>query len=263
MKILLKIKFIGTPFCGFQSQNNGTAIQNVLTEASEKVFGRECLVTGCSRTDSGVHALGFCCTVEPKYKRGDLWCTIPTEKIHRAYAAYLPDEISVVGASVMPEGFHPRYSSKGKNYVYRIWDAPAEDPFEKGRSMRCIFPVTPEKEERMKEAAEHFVGRHDFASFMASGSKITDSVRTVTKAEIYREAGGTLVFSVSADGFLYNMVRIMAGTLIDVAAGRLEPGDIPAIIEKKDRAAAGATAPAEGLYLNEVFYDREINWQCN
>ncbi len=262
MKILLKIKFIGTPFCGFQSQNNGVAVQNVLTEASEKVFGQKCMVTGCSRTDSGVHALGFCCTVEPKFKKEAVWCTIPTEKIHRAYAAYLPEEISVVAAAEMPESFHPRYSSKGKNYIYRIWDAPAEDPFEKGRSMRCIFPVTAEKEEKMREAAKHFDGKHDFASFMASGSKITDSVRTVTKTEIYREAGGALVFSVSADGFLYNMVRIMAGTLIDVAAGRLGAEEIPAVIEKKDRTTAGATAPAEGLYLREVFYGEEINWQC-
>ena len=262
MKILLKIKFVGTSFCGFQSQKNGTAIQNVLTEASEKVFGMECLVTGCSRTDSGVHALGFCCTVEPKYKKETVWCTVPTEKIHRAYAAYLPDEISVVGASMMPETFHPRYSSKGKNYIYRIWDNPAADPFENGRSMRCIFKITDEKLEIMKAAAKGFVGTHDFASFMASGSKITDTVRTVTKAELYREENGAVVFSVSADGFLYNMVRIMAGTLIDCAAGRINPSDIPAIIEKKDRSAAGSTAPAEGLYLNEVFYSEKIIWLC-
>lgn len=262
MKILLKIKYIGTPFCGFQCQKNGTAVQNVLTEASEKVFGEKCNVTGCSRTDAGVHALGFCCTVVPENNR-DGWCRIPTDKIHRAYQKFLPEEISVTAAAQVGDGFHPRYGAMGKNYIYRIWDAPFENPFEKGRSMRCIFPVTEEKTERMKKAADCFLGTHDFSSFMASGSKITDTVRTVTEAKIYRESGGALVFSVSADGFLYNMVRIMAGTLIDTAAGRIDPDDIPRIIEQKDRSAAGATAPAEGLYLNEVFYGEKIDWQCS
>ncbi|MDD6094656.1 MAG: tRNA pseudouridine synthase A, partial [Clostridia bacterium] len=237
MKILLKIKYIGTPFCGFQCQKNGTAVQNVLTEASEKVFGEKCNVTGCSRTDAGVHALGFCCTVAPENSR-DGWCRIPTDKIHRAYQIFLPEEISVVGAAEVGDDFHPRYAAKRKQYIYRIWDAPFENPFEKGRSMRCIFPVTEEMEERMKTAAQYFLGKHDFASFMSSGSKVTDTVRTVTDSGIYRESGGALVFTVSADGFLYNMVRIMAGTLIDTAAGRIDPDHIPRIIEQKDRSAA-------------------------
>ena len=182
-------------------------------------------------------------------------------KIHRAYAGVLPGDISVVAAAEVADDFHPRYCSKGKRYIYRIWDAPYYDPFEAGRSMKCLFPVTGEKLERAKKAAEYFKGTHDFSSFMASGSKITDAVRTVTESELYRD-GEALIFSVAADGFLYNMVRIMAGTIIDCAAGRTEPCDVPEIIEKCDRSAAGATAPAEGLYLKDVFYDFQPDWKC-
>lgn len=263
MKILLKIQYIGAAYSGFQCQKNKTAVQNVLTDAAEKVFGVRCNVTGCSRTDAGVHALGFCCTVSPCEDSAEAWCRIPVAKIHRAFREFLPEDISVIAAAEMPDGFHPRYSAKGKSYIYRIWDAPFENPFEKGRSMRCIFPITAEKEEKMRSAANLFLGKHDFSSFMASGSKITDAVRCVTNVNLYRETGGALVFSVSADGFLYNMVRIMAGTLVDVAAGRIEPEDIEKIISCRDRSLAGSTAPAYGLYLNEVFYEDKINWQCN
>ena len=257
MKYILKIKYIGTAYCGFQCQKNGTAVQNVLTEAASRVFKCPCLVTGSSRTDSGVHALGFCATVEPSEM-----VSIPAGKLHRAFAAFLPDDIAVVAAAEVAEDFHPRYSSKGKNYIYRIWDGPYEDPFEKKRSMRLTPAVSHSGLDRMKRAASHFVGTHDFSAFMAKGSKITDAVRTVRSAEVYRENGGCIVFSVSADGFLYNMVRIMVGTLCDVAQGRAEPDEIPGIIKGRDRSRAGSTAPPEGLYLNEVFYDENIDWKC-
>ena len=257
VKYILKIKYIGTAYCGFQCQKNGTAVQNVLTAAAEKVFKCPCKVTGCSRTDSGVHALGFCATVEPVSDTA-----IPAEKLHRAFAAHLPDDIAVIGAAEVSESFHPRYSSKGKNYIYRIWNGPYEDPFEKKRSMRLTPVLSDEAVERMARAAEHFVGRQDFSSFMAKGSKITDTVRTVSEARVYRERGGVIVFSVSADGFLYNMVRIMVGTLVDVGLGRIRAEDIPDIIKSCDRKKAGGTAPAEGLYLNRVFYDEDIQWKC-
>lgn len=257
MKYLLKIKYIGTAYCGFQCQKNGVAVQNVLTEAAAKVFKCPCMVTGCSRTDSGVHALGFCATVEPKED-----VNIPAGKLHRAFSAFLPDDIAVVAAAEVDESFHPRYSSKGKNYIYRIWDGLYEDPFQKKRSMRLTPTVTDGELSRMKEAARHFLGKHDFSAFMAKGSKITDPVRCVTKAEVYREESGCIVFSVSADGFLYNMVRIMVGTLVDVAKGRIEPEEVARIIESGDRTRAGITAPPEGLYLNEVFYEENIDWKC-
>lgn len=258
MKYLVKIKYIGTAYCGFQCQKNAVAVQNVLTEAAEKVFKCPCLVTGCSRTDSGVHALGFCATLEPKND-----CRIPAGKLHRAFAQYLPDDIAIVGAAEVSEDFHPRYSAKGKNYIYRIWDGPSEDPFLKGRTMRLATPIGEDKLEKMKKACGDFVGKKDFSSFMAKGSKIVDTVRTVKSAEIYRDSDGCIVFCVSADGFLYNMVRIMVGTLIDVAEGRIDPDGINEIIASCDRTKAGVTAPPEGLYLNEVFYDRDIEWECN
>ena len=258
MKYILKIKYIGTAYCGFQCQKNGVAIQNVLTEAAEKVFKCPCKMTGCSRTDSGVHALGFCATAEPEKD-----VRIPAGRVHRAFAQFLPDDIAVVAAAYVPDDFHPRYSVVGKRYIYRIWDRPYSDPFEKGRSMRLTPPIDEKGLLKMKAAALHFCGKHDFASFMAQGSKIVDTVRTVTDTAVYREESGALVFSVSADGFLYNMVRIMAGTLIDVACGRIDLNDIPCIIDSCDRQKAGCTAPPEGLYLSEVFYSEDIDWQCD
>ena len=258
MKYILKIKYIGTAYCGFQCQKNGVAIQNVLTEAAEKVFKCPCKITGCSRTDSGVHALGFCATAEPEKD-----VRIPAGRVHRAFAQFLPDDIAVVAAAYVPDDFHPRYSVVGKRYIYRIWDRPYSDPFEKGRSMRLTPPIDEKGLLKMKAAALHFCGKHDFASFMAQGSKIVDTVRTVTDTAVYREESGALVFSVSADGFLYNMVRIMAGTLVDVACGRIDLNDIPCIIDSCDRQKAGCTAPPEGLYLSEVFYSEDIDWQCD
>lgn len=261
MKILLKLRYNGSAYCGFQCQKNGVAVQNVMTEAAERVFGIPCMVTGCSRTDSGVHALGFCCTVEPPVNT-DEWCRIPTKRIHRAFSTVLPDDISVIAAAEVGDDFHPRYSCKGKNYIYRIWDAAWDDPFEAGRSCRCIFRIDSARLKKMQHAALAFEGRHDFAAFMAKGSKIVDTVRTVSAAKIWRDDNGAVVFSVSADGFLYNMVRIMAGTLMDVAAGRISENEISDIIVSRDRSKAGQTAAACGLYLNEVFYDEDIKWKC-
>ena len=258
MKYLVKIKYIGTAYCGFQCQKNAVAVQNVLTDAAEKVFKCPCLVTGCSRTDAGVHALGFCATLEPENNS-----SIPAGKLHRAFAQYLPADIAIVGASEVDESFHPRYSAKGKNYIYRIWDGPAEDPFLKGRTMRLTPTVREDQLEKMKKACKSFVGKQDFSSFMAKGSKIVDTVRTVRSADIYRDSDGCIVFSVSADGFLYNMVRIMVGTLVDVAEGRIDPDGIGEIISACDRTRAGVTAPPEGLYLNEVFYSEDIKWKCD
>jgi len=262
MKLLLKISYLGTEYAGFQCQKNGRAIQNVLTDAAERVFGFPCDVTGCSRTDAGVHALGFCCTVAPKDRSSDGWCTIPVGKVHRAFAPHLPSDISVVAAAEVDDNFHPRYASRGKEYVYKIWDGKYDDPFVAGRSYRHRRGVSENGFRRMQKAAENLVGYNDFTSFMASGSKIVDARRTVLYASVERN-GGMIDFTVAADGFLYNMVRIMAGTLLDCAMGKFEPEDIKEIIEAKDRSRAGFTASPEGLYLSRVFYDQEINWQCN
>ncbi len=262
MKLLLKISYIGTGYSGFQCQKNGRAIQNILTEAAERVFGFPCNITGCSRTDAGVHALGFCASVAPCDGRSEGWCSIPTGRISCAFAPHLPADIAVVAAAEIPDELHPRYASKGKEYVYKIWSGRADDPFKVNRYCRFRRPLTEEGIERMKRAAEHFVGTHDFSAFMASGSKIEDAVREVYYARVEDNGEGEVSFTVAANGFLYNMVRIMAGTLLDCAVGKFSPEDIPAIIESKNRNNAGFTAPPEGLYLSRVFYDEKIDFKC-
>ena len=259
MKLLLKVAFDGASFHGFQAQPSDRTVQGVLTETFSSLFGEKMNVTGCSRTDSGVHAEFFALTVEPEAAR-EGWLKIPPEKFHRAANDVLPGDISVLGAFIVnDDGFHPRYSVVSKEYVYRIEDAAAPSPFLRGRVYHTRRPLADADVTRMNEAAKGFVGRHDFSSFMAAGSKITDPVREVYTAEVARR-GGLVEFTVSANGFLYNMVRIMAGTLIDVAEGRLSPSDIPAVIERHDRAAAGATLPPDGLYLHGVKYPFEPVW---
>ena len=257
MKLLLRVRYNGAAYCGFQYQKNAVSVQGELTEAAQRVFGEPCRITGCSRTDAGVHALNFCCTAE-----ADGECRIPTGKIHKAFEAVLPQDISVAAAAEVPSDFHARYDCRGKKYVYRICDAPFSDPFEVGRSERCLRPISDETVDKMSAAAQCFAGTHDFASFMAAGSKITDTVRTVFKANVKREAENIVTFTVSADGFLYNMVRIMAGTLLDMAAERIPFSDMSDIIAARDRSRAGRTASACGLYLSEVFYDIPIDWRC-
>ncbi len=263
MKIVLKVQYIGTGYCGFQCQKNGASIQEVLTQAASRVFGRPCSITGCSRTDAGVHALGYVCAVAPG--DGELtedWCRIPIGKIHRAFAPVLPPDISVCAAAPVPDGFHPRYDTVQKEYVYRIWDAPCENPFVRGRSYHSIRRITPAMLERMQTAAAAYVGRQDFRAFMAGEPGEKDTVRTVMYADVAREADGMVVFSVAANGFLYNMVRIMTGTLLEVAAGKISPQDIPEIVASGDRNRAGFTVPPEGLYLRAVEYPKQILWQC-
>ncbi len=263
MKLLLKIAYIGTEYSGFQCQKNGRAIQNVLTDAAERVFGFPCNVTGCSRTDAGVHALGFCATVEPREHKGEEWCSIPVGKVHRAFAPHLPDDIAVVGASQVADGFHPRYDSKGKEYVYRINNGAADDPFDFSRAYRYRKSISDDGFRRMQKAAEFFVGTWDFSAFMASGSKIVDAVRTVYYANVERDSRGNIKFTVAANGFLYNMVRIMAGTLLDVSSGKIAYDEIPVIIDSKKRENAGFTAPPDGLYLSRVFYEDEIEFKAD
>lgn len=263
MKILLRIRYDGGAYCGFQAQPNGTSVQGVLTEAFTRLFGYPCNITGCSRTDSGVHALGFCATVEPQEekRRGDSWCSVPVGKIHRAVNVLLPDDIAVSAAAAVPNDFHARYNVTQKTYEYHILHTPARDPFLRGRAFHAPRPVTEEGIACMRRTAALFVGRHDFSGYMAAGSKITDPVRTVTAAEV-AEADGMLIYRVTADGFLYNMVRIMAGTLIDCAYGRKTPDDAARALKTGDRSAAGFTAPGHGLYLCQVQYDRAVLWLC-
>lgn len=252
MKILLRIAFLGSDYCGYQVQPNGITVQQRLNEAARDLFGYECDIVGCSRTDSGVHANDFCVTVAKK-DESFIQTTVPTEKIPQALSVRLPKDISVLSASEVEDSFHPRYDVLYKEYLYQIWNGQARNPFLEDRSWHCPKPIDEEALLRMQKAAEAFVGKHDFASFMAADSKIKDSVRTVIDASVVRQ-GDLIIFKISADGFLYNMVRIFTGTLVDVAYGRIDPTDIVNIIGSRDRSKAGVTAPPQGLFLNKVKY---------
>lgn len=255
MKLLLKLAFAGTNYHGYQVQENTVTVQGTLNEAAQKLFGYPCDIVGCSRTDSGVHAAAFFVTVAAR-GTSRLETTVPTEKIPLALNNLLPPDISVLEARMVAEDFHARYGVESKEYEYKIWNAASKNPFLADRALHVPKYILEKDLAQMNEAAAVFVGRHDFTSFMAAGSKITDPCRTVFYADVRRE-GDMIVFRVAADGFLYNMVRIMMGTLLGVADGRFSPADVKEILEARDRARAGATAPPHGLYLNRVSYREE------
>lgn len=253
MKAMIKFRFVGTAYNGYQVQPGSIpTVQRALNEATRALFGYDCDVMGCSRTDAGVHARAFCAAVSKKGQR-DLPTSIAAANIPRALCNYLPNDIAVTDACFVPDDFHPRYAVAAKEYEYRFYSSPIRDPFEDMRSWHIPCPLLPDAIERMNRAAASFVGTHNFASYMAQGSKITEPTRTIEYATVERQ-GSIISFRVCADGFLYNMVRIMAGTLYEVAVGRRQPEDVAASIEARDRVAAGLTAPPHGLYLSRVFY---------
>jgi len=244
MKLLLELSFLGTAYCGFQVQKNGKSIQSTVQGAVEKIYGTVRL-TGCSRTDSGVHARSFYCTVEAE----DVG-KIPPARVPLALNSLLPEDVAVKSARFVDDSFHPRYSAKGKQYRYFVLNSRIRDPFLEGRAFRYPIPLDAECLNRL---AAELAGRHDFSAFMAAGSDVSDTVRTVTQSHVEKD-GELITFIFAADGFLYNMVRIMVGTLIDFSLGRLADKSISDIIASRDRSRAGFTAPPEGLYLWEVYY---------
>ena len=264
MKLLLKIKYDGGAYHGFQYQPNAPTVQGVLTEKISEAFGFPCTVTGCSRTDAGVHALGYCAAVEPcdDAKKGEPWCTIPDERVHRALNVVLPSDIAVVGACKVDDDFHPRYDTLWKEYVYMIADGVSPDPFLRGRAFHTKKHLSDADIAKMNEAAELLIGRHDFSTFMAQGSSVTDTVRTLFDLSVERSGEDSVKITARGDGFLYNMVRILAGTLLDVAAGKIAVPDMTEILESLDRSKAGFTAPACGLYLNRVDYGDKVEFKA-
>ena len=254
-KVLLKIAYVGTAYCGYQVQPNGVTVQEKLNKAAEALFGYPCDIVGCSRTDSGVHARGFCAAVSKKGE-GSLPTSVPPERVARAMNAHLPSDIAVLSSREVPEDFHPRYDVKSKEYEYLIYNGRERDPFLRGRAWHIPTPIEDTALAAMQAAAAHFVGTHDFSAFRAVGADTDpgDAVRTVFSARVERQ-GEMISFRVRADGFLYHMVRILAGTLVAVANGRLGAEEIPAVIESRDRRRAGNTAPACGLYLDTVYYE--------
>lgn len=252
MKLFIKIRYLGTNYCGYQVQPNAPSIQQKLNEAARALFGYECDIVGCSRTDSGVHANEFCATVAQKGS-DELITTMPCEKVPMAFSAHLPNDICVFDAAWVAPDFHARYDVVEKEYIYRIYNSPIRDPFWEGRAYHLPRVMDEDALLRMNRGAAYLVGKQDFHAYMAQGSTVASTVRTVKAASVERE-GNMIVFRISADGFLYNMVRILAGTLIDVGLGKLSPEDIPSITASRDRSRAGMTVPACGLYLNRVLY---------
>ena len=246
VRLLLKIAYNGSGYCGWQVQKNGKSVQGELCRAAEEAYSCKISVTGCSRTDSGVHATEYYCTLDIPENAP----RIPTERVPSALNVRLDESVTVYEATEVSEDFHARYSVKKKTYEYVIDNGYYRDPF---LFKRAWHIKTPLDEKKMNEAARAFVGRYDFSAFMASGSEIEDATRTVFDAEVER-VGSKVLFRVTADGFLYNMVRIMMGTLADVSCGRISVSDIHEIIKSRDRKNAGATAPADGLYLKHVEY---------
>lgn len=243
-RLLLTLRYDGTNYHGWQVQPNGRTVQETLQDAVEAVTGVRSDVIGCSRTDAGVHADMFCCTFDTESPlRGD--------KMAAALNFHLPRDVAVYDVKAVPAAFHPRYDAQGKRYVYRIWNGSQRHPVYERYALHRNRRLD---EALLDRAASAFVGAHDFAGFCSADSDTQGStVRTVTEAKVERE-GDLVTFTVSADGFLYNMVRIMVGTLLDVADGRLSPEELPAVLDSKDRQRAGATAPAKGLCLMQVFY---------
>ena len=259
MKMLICCSFDGTQYHGYQVQRGGgVTVQSELNRAAAELFGYECDIVGCSRTDAGVHAKMFCAAISKKGQT-DLPTALPAAKLPRAMSAHLPSDISVYAAVAVEDDFHPRYAVAAKEYEYRYYIHEIRDPFEQNRSWHVPLPLVPDAVARMQRAASHFCGTHDFTSFMAQGSKIVDATRTVYHANV-EQNGNVITFRVAANGFLYHMVRIMAGTLLECATGQTprDPDSIPGLIAACDRALAGRTAPACGLYLNRVEYPDKI-----
>jgi len=242
--LLLSLRYVGTRYHGFQVQKNALSVCSVFQDAVEQVFGSRIDIKGCSRTDAGVHANQFCLSMKVEKN-------IPCDKLVIALNRYLPDDVAVTHCREVPADFHARYSSTGKEYVYKVRNSWIRDPFL--TDFVCLWGY-PLEVELLHRQAQDFVGQHDFAAFQASGSNVVDTVRTIYSFRVERQ-GDLVLFTVAGDGFLYKMVRNMVGTLLEIASGHLPQGCIPKILESRDRQQAGKTAPACGLYLNRVFYD--------
>lgn len=246
-KLLLTLQYDGTRYHGWQVQPNGITVQETLQNALEQVTGVRPGVTGCSRTDTGVHARRFYCTLEQPER-------FSPSQLLKALNAVLPEDVAVLACQSVSDEFHPRYSALGKRYVYYIWNGAVRSPFWKGHSLYIRAPLDIAV---MNKTAALFLGTHDFSAFCSAGSSVEDKCRTVAHSEV-KQYDDIITFTVEADGFLYNMVRIFVGTILDVHAGRLTNEDVQQALLTGDRKYAGATAPAHGLFLDEVFYGAEV-----
>ena len=241
-RILLTIAFDGTMYHGWQYQPNALTIQEVLQKTVSNVLGRQTSVTGCSRTDAGVHAKKFCCHI-------DCEDNIPETAFTLGVNSALPNDIAVIGFKEVENDFHARYSCLAKNYVYYFYFGTKNPFFDR-------FALKLDKEPNLKLMncfCDSIVGEHDFYGFSSSGRTVSQTIRNVTKCSVYRKEEH-LCFDITANGFLYNMVRILAGTALDVGYGKISQDISERIFENKDRSLAGKTLAPNGLFLNEVYY---------
>ena len=241
-RFLLTLSFDGTNYHGWQVQSNAKTVQSVLNESLEKLLGKPTGVTGCSRTDAGVHAKEFFCHL-------DCADNIPEEAFLKGLNSILPDDLAVIGACEVSNEFHARYSAKGKRYVYGMYVG-NKNPFDE----RYYLHIDSMPDiDLMNVFAKSVIGEHDFYGFSSSGRSVEDTVRTISECVITKE-DNKIFFSVTANGFLYNMVRILAGTALAVGYGRLPADTANLVFEQKNRALAGDTLPANGLFLQKVYY---------
>ena len=241
--LLLTVEYDGTNFHGWQRQPGIRTAQGELERVLSILCAQDVQVDGTSRTDAGVHALSQKVTL-----RGDF--AIPTENIKRAANNLLEGDLRVIKVEEMPQGFHARYDCKGKKYIYRI-SVDEASVFE--RNYVWQLSIRPDVE-IMRQAASYIIGTHDFACFQAAGGEEKETtVRTITSLEVVEKVNH-IEIQVAGDGFLYNMVRIITGTLVEAGLGNRTPESVKEVIDSKDRTRAGLTAPPQGLYLAEVYY---------
>ena len=243
-RIKLTISYDGTNYCGWQIQPNGITIEEVLNNAISKLTGENILVIGASRTDSGVHAMGNVAVF-------DTGTTIPAEKIAVALNQRLPEDIVITKSEEVALDFHPRYCDCSKTYEYHIINTRIPVPTKRLTNYFVSYNLNLE---HMRQAASYLVGEHDFVSFCNVRTDVENTVRTIYALDI-EDVGNEITIRITGNGFLYNMVRIIVGTLIRVGRGFYEPEKVKEILEAKDRKAAGVTAPAHGLMLMEIKYE--------
>ena len=248
----MTIEYDGTGFSGWQIQPESRTVQGELQKALKKICGQEIKLDGTSRTDAGVHALGQRASFKAEFG-------IPVEKLALVMNNMLPGDIKIKEAKEMPLDHHARFDAKGKKYIYKIMNCAEKNVFKRNFYYYFDRPLDVEK---MKEAAGYLVGTHDFASFMAMGSTPQQTtVRTIYSYEVFcesnKDGSKEILLEVKGDGFLYNMVRIMTGTIVEAGMGKIRPEEVADIILAKDRSRAGRTAPPQGLYLGEIYYTEE------
>jgi tRNA pseudouridine38-40 synthase len=249
LKFRLTLAYDGTAYAGWQAQKTGTGVQEKVEAALARLFPSRPRLHSSSRTDTGVHALGLVAHFE--VPRAEF--KMPVAKLLLAVNAWLPEDIRVLAAGRVAADFHARFDASGKQYRYFIWNHPAMNPLLRHQAWHVKRKLDVAA---MRRAARHFIGRHDFRSFRANPDYDAGStVRTVSRCEV-RRRGPLLTILVEADGFLYKMCRGIAGTLVQVGEGRLAPADMPRILAHRDRRVAGMTAPAKGLVLWQVFYNK-------